>query len=249
VPGEHAIFYTTGWRFGDGLAVKSLDQLPIAAAEETVAAPAMRAMARAWPAPESRLADAKMQKRIASSDVILSGRVVDVRLAPETEATVPPVGARRFAAAAAGTVDRPRRISEHDPLWHEAVVQVGTVEKGSTQSKRIVVRFPGSHDVRWYKAPKFKPGQEGVFMLRKRAAPARATRAVGMAGAPVGAARLDTYLVTSPEAFHPIERIDDVRNFLGTTPAQPRKAVRSTAAPKKTPPKRWRAKARKARRS
>jgi hypothetical protein len=58
-------------------------------------------------------------------------------------------------------------ISEHDPDWQEAIVEVESEITGARDGQEIVIRFPGSLDVAWYGFPKFKPGQEGTFFLQK----------------------------------------------------------------------------------
>jgi len=58
-------------------------------------------------------------------------------------------------------------ISEHTPHWREAHLEIDDVHKGEHSSSTAVIRFPASTDVRWYKAPKFEPGHQGFFMLRK----------------------------------------------------------------------------------
>jgi len=68
-------------------------------------------------------------------------------------------------------------VSEHDPKWREAVVEVDDVHKGAHQKKQVVVRFPASKDVMWYHLPKFQPGQQGFFMLHKSLAPGEKKRA------------------------------------------------------------------------
>jgi hypothetical protein len=74
-------------------------------------------------------------------------------------------GPTRASAAAAAGPGKPARISEHDPFWREAVVEVQNVHKGTVGKKQVVVRFPSSTDIRWHRAPKFEVGQEGVFSL------------------------------------------------------------------------------------
>ena len=83
------------------------------------------------------------------------------------------------------------RRAEHAPLWQEAVVQVTAVEKGNGPGEEVVVRFPGSADVAWRSAPKFSPGQEGRFVLRR----APNSDAGGAAGA--------VYTALDRNDFHP----------------------------------------------
>jgi hypothetical protein len=51
-------------------------------------------------------------------------------------------------------------------LRHLKGVTFKSVHKGSVAKKQVVLRFPSSTDVRWYRAPKFHAGQQGVFSLR-----------------------------------------------------------------------------------
>src|SRR5438046_9271033 len=87
---------------------------------------------------------------IAEAAMVVAGRVEQVRPAE---------------LAAAPT--RPRRITEHDPDWQEAIIQVEDGIKGAQAGEQVVVRFPGSSDVAWVATPKFAVGQEGTFLLHK----------------------------------------------------------------------------------
>jgi len=69
------------------------------------------------------------------------------------------------ASAEAGQPSQ--RISEHDPDWRIAEVQVDQVHRGSHAGKTAEVRFPSSHDVMWHYAPKLHAGNEGLFILHK----------------------------------------------------------------------------------
>jgi hypothetical protein len=146
--GQQAVFYTNGWMFAENLAVRSIGH---------ESAPAKPAIAAAAMLPEHDpvrvAAHQKIRERAKDAQVVLSGKIIAVGL-PAPSATV-------AAAASGGTA-----ISEHDPLWREAVVEVQEVHKGALGKKQVVLRFPGSSDVRWYKAPKFHAGQQGVFSLR-----------------------------------------------------------------------------------
>ena len=107
--------------------------------------------------PVANLANHDAKSRFDGAQVVVSGQVVSVNL---------PAGQAPAALLAAG-VGPTQRLSEHDPLWRDAVIQVHAVHKGSHGGKKAVVRFPASHDVLWHHAPKFQPGQEGFFMLRR----------------------------------------------------------------------------------
>jgi hypothetical protein len=140
--GTQATFYTTGWIFGRGVAVREvgheLGRSPVVAAVQ------QQAVARA----RLDVNDADLKAHIQKAAMVVAGRVEQVRPA-------------ELAAAAA----RPKRITEHDPNWQEAIIQVQDGIKGAEAGQQVVVRFPGSHDVAWVGTPKFAVGQEGTFLL------------------------------------------------------------------------------------
>src|SRR5260370_41375550 len=160
-----AMFYTDGWIFGSGVAVKELGHeiIPSGAASAG-------ASERARSEIQKQSSDQELQDRVASADYVVVGRIIEVR-----PWTVP-----KSAAA-------PRHITEHDPDWHEAVLEIQSVLKGTKVKKnKLVVRFPGCIDVAWAQSPKFQKHQQGVFFLKKDA----------VSGVPMtllGGAKGDTY--------------------------------------------------------
>ena len=156
--------------------------------------------------PTRNLKDRELQNRIASADMVVEGEVSSIHL-PESE-----MSATR-AASSAGPV------SEHDPKWREAVVTVKTVHKGEPTTKQVVVRFPSSTDVQWYRAPKFHTGDRGVWVLQSpkespagaaaqpKGAAAVAMRATAIPGATV-------YTALSPLDFHPANQTDAVASVI-----------------------------------
>jgi hypothetical protein len=196
--GQRATFYTNGWVYGDGLAVRAVGLGPVRPA---VAAAAASPGSAAEPA--RALADSDLRDRVARADLVVAGRVSGIRLPePETQA-------RALAAAAGAATPDHGPISEHDPLWREAVIEVEDVIKGSHGPRTLVVRFPSSTDVRWHKAPKFLPGQEGVWLLNKReiSAPGGLAVAAGTAGAP----GLEAYAAVGPLDYQPPQRLDHLK--------------------------------------
>lgn len=91
--------------------------------------------------------DRELSARLAEAEVVVVGRVKAIR-EPQTAALAPP------------------RLSEHDPVWREAIIEVEEGIKGVAATTRdISVLFPASEDVMWADAAKFEIGQEGVFIL------------------------------------------------------------------------------------
>jgi hypothetical protein len=102
-------------------------------------------------------------ERAARAELVVAGRVVEVR-----------------------EVERPpgAPITEHDPGWREAVVQVDSLKKGDLHdpsTHQVVVRFAASDDVKWHQAPKFQIDEEGVWMLGDTTAEPAARAAMGEA--------------------------------------------------------------------
>lgn len=148
--GQVFIFHTHGWIFGDSVAVQSVKQEPIKLAKSHAAL-----LSRGGD-PVMHRRNRETEKRFESAQVVVTGRVTAVRLPAETKALGRTKGA---------SMTKP--VSEHSAHWREAVVEIDDVHKGTHAKKGVVVRFPASTDVRWYKAPKFQPGQQGFFMLHK----------------------------------------------------------------------------------
>lgn len=151
--GQELIFQTVSWMYGDSVVVRSLSQEPIKASHATLLSAAVD--------PAARRAQREQQEHFQAADLVVSGKVLAVRLPSET---IPQ--ANDAAGIGSEQTTRPP-ISEHDPKWREAVIQVDDVHKGSHKKKQVVVRFPASTDVMWYSAPKFHPGQQGYFALHK----------------------------------------------------------------------------------
>lgn len=144
--GERGTFFTEGWIFGETLAVRVLnwETAPAGAAafsdQETKATDWVQAAA-----------EKDLQASIKSADIVVVGRV-----------------ARIQAPSVASLTESLRQlVSEHNPEWQEAVIEVQETLKGSSTLKQLVVRFPNSPDVMWVGYPKFKTGQEGTFLLRQ----------------------------------------------------------------------------------
>jgi hypothetical protein len=155
--GQQMIFHTVTWIYGDSIAVRALSQEPAKTSR-------MAAIGSAGD-PVARRDRRQKRERFAAADLVVSGKVMAVRLPSK-------VAQKTKGVRAAGLKKSPppKPVSEHDPKWREAVVEVGDVHKGSHQKKEVVVRFPASMDVMWHNAPKFHPGQQGFFMLKKGAA-------------------------------------------------------------------------------
>jgi hypothetical protein len=176
--GQSMIFHTVGWIFGAGVAVRSLREEPIKPGSATKSTTRVK-----------RGADMPVTKgrHFSDADLVVAGTVVNVRIP-----AVSPQARKRTAL--------PSPITEHDPVWREAVIKVSDVLKGEKTWKQVTVRFPDSSDVMFHGVPKFEPGQEGYFMLH-RGEGAKST--VGRAQKSKSA---DTYFALDAQDFQPFEK-------------------------------------------
>jgi hypothetical protein len=144
--GAHATFYTDGWIFGSGVAVKELGhEIGPGGGETGKASGAMEKTHGQEP-----ISDQELIERLNSADFVIIGRVTDVHPWTVPKSTTP------------------YRVTEHDPDWHEAVVEVQSVLKGGkVKGNKIVVRFPQRNDVAWVRSPKFQKNQQGIFCLNR----------------------------------------------------------------------------------
>jgi hypothetical protein len=152
--GARATFYTDGWIFGSGVAVKELGHVL------GEAAPVAGVSGHG----QDQLSDQELKERMNASDFIVIGRVTDVRrwIAPKTKS------------------GSPLRVTEHDPDWHEAVVEVQSVLKGGqVKGNKVVVRFPNQNDVAWVRSPRFAKNQKGIFCLNRDKATAESITKLG----------------------------------------------------------------------
>jgi hypothetical protein len=147
--GQQATFFVNAALFGESVAVQEVDHTTATAAAEL--APQVTEVI-------DRLRDSEVRDRIAGADVVVTGRVAQVRAAPE-----------QIAAAMRGM---PGPVSEHDPRWMEAVLDVDSVLKGAMPEAPTIVVFPASIDVMWVDAPKFHAGQEATWLLHTDQVPA-----------------------------------------------------------------------------
>ncbi len=152
-PGMQATFYTTGWIYGRWITVREVGHETIGPQLATVTGGAggtaqQDLVARA----RQQVNDADLKARIQAAAMVVVGRVEQLR----------PMEYGRPGAPA-----RPKRFTEHDPDWQEAIIRVDDAIKGARAGERVVVRFPGSRDVAFVGTPKFAAGQEGTFLLQK----------------------------------------------------------------------------------
>jgi hypothetical protein len=146
--GTHATFYTDGWIFGSGVAVKELGHEIGPGVSGTTKA--VGADEKAHGQGQEQISDQELRDRLNAADFVIMGRVTDVH---------------RWKVPKYAT---PYRVTEHDPDWHEAIVEIQSVLKGGkVKGNKVIVRFPQRNDVAWVHSPKFEKNQQGIFCLNR----------------------------------------------------------------------------------
>jgi hypothetical protein len=201
--GQQLIFNTVSGQYGESVEVRSLSEEPFK--------PSHTALLSAGGDPVERRRERERRRHFDDADLVVSGKVLAVTLPSQPAAAT----TGTFAAVAA----RRRPVSEHDPKWRDAVVEVDDVHKGKHKKKKIIVRFPASTDVMWYNAPKFQPGQQGHFLLQKTKAdkPAKRGKAAkkGTAGfAAEPAEPVETFVALDPLDFQPYSEPGGIKNII-----------------------------------
>jgi hypothetical protein len=145
--GTRATFYTDGWIFGSGVAVKELGhEIGTGVGETTKTGGADE---KAHGQMQDQISDQELRDRLNSSDFVVIGRVTEVHPWKVPKSTT-------------------YHVTEHDPDWHEAVVEVQSVLKGrKVKGNKIFVRFARRNDVAWVHSPKFEKNQQGIFCLNR----------------------------------------------------------------------------------
>ncbi len=171
--GQQRVFYTNPSVYGTSLAVRSVGDYPL---DEDAGALGERVSAI-----RQKLTDQNLQERIAQADLIVTGRVSNVEPVEETE---------------------PGPVSYDDPQWTKAVVQVESLEKGKLPENTVELLFPASDDLRWFAAPKFKEGQEGIWILKST---------------PIEELNAEAYTALSGQDFYAKDQVERIRQLVAGT--------------------------------
>jgi hypothetical protein len=175
--GQRLAFFANGLAFGSGLAVTEVGRLPASEVEPYIE----RAVATGAPAPfsdlQSGLKAEQLREHAAGAAAVVVGTVTSLR------------------RAAAG------RVSEHDPEWWVATLEVHHVERGDVAPGEIEVLYASSHDVRWHDKPKPAAGQDGVWILHPTEG---------------AAAELARYQLADADDYQPVQGLDNLRAGAGS---------------------------------
>jgi hypothetical protein len=145
-----------------------------------------------------RASEPDLRPHAAAAETVVTGTVTSTH----------PASAPATATEPGSTTSKP--ISEHDPDWHDAVVTISNAGKGGQAQKQIVVRYPNSTDVRWYRVPKLRAGMTGSFILHPADSPeiADAATADMLRSAVSAAPQPPEFVLLHPEDFQPQAHVE-----------------------------------------
>jgi hypothetical protein len=173
--------------FANGWIFGASVAVDVVATTSETEAPAAASMVRSAATSNS---DAMLRERLDSAETVVAGRVASV----------------------AKSEKGPTHISEHDPDWHEATVDVDEVVKGKKGTKQVTVLFPRSDDVRWHRVPKYGTGDQGVWLLQPgKKQQARGIPPKQLAAVPTG----DVLTTLHPCDFLPLHELERVKALAG----------------------------------
>lgn len=170
--GEAAAFFADGLAFGESIAVTEVGRLPVEAVEPHVSAAMAAGQPGAFAALQSQVETQRLREHADSADAVVVGRVTKL------EKVLGPA------------------VSEHDPDWWRATLDVYHVEKGQVAPGEVTMLYANSLDVGWRTAPKPKASQGGLWLLH-------ATQGDLRAAAP--------FVILHPEDFQPTQNLDTLR--------------------------------------
>ncbi len=177
--GDQAVFFTDVSIMSESVAVRAVGYRKIPKGETAPKKQIVSAL--------QILEDRALVERIVGAEFVVVGKVSSVRAAAETL--------------------RPHPISEHYPYWREAIIEVESTLQGDPTRARIVVRFPGSDDVAFRSIPKFKVGQQGIWILRRDLRP-------GAPKAFLEGKETEAYMAQDPRDYLPKSRLDRIRQLI-----------------------------------
>jgi hypothetical protein len=169
--GDRLAFFTNGGMFGAGVALVEVGR--VEAGQDT------RDLRRQIVQAFQKKDDEDLRKRIAKASLIVAGKVLKT-------------GQAKFSEH--------QPLTEHDPQWQEAEIAIDVVQKGQLAARTVSILFAGSTDTMWFRSPKLKDGEEGIWLLHKDAVKWPGIK--------------DRYVVVDPLDFQPRDQLDRVKRLL-----------------------------------
>jgi hypothetical protein len=162
---DRYIFFTQTQLLGERLTLREIGRVRVAAAE---------ALSKELQESDQRLERSQLTARLEAADAVVVGRVTDV----QRDIPAPSVP-----------------VSEHDPQWMRATIEIEDVLAGALDAKEFVLVFPGTMDIAWVGVARPKQGQQAVWLL-------------------TADPELGGYKALDPRDVQPLQRTDEIRRLL-----------------------------------
>lgn len=169
--GERLAFFTNGGMFGASVALVEVGHVEAGRDTQDL----RRQIAQAF----QKKDDEDLRKRIAKASLVVAGKVLKTGPAKLSER---------------------QPLTEHDPQWQEAEIGIEAVQKGQFSARTVSVLYANSTDMMWFRSPKLKEGQDGIWLLHKDAVKWPGIK--------------DRYVVVDPLDFQPRDQGDRVKRLL-----------------------------------
>ncbi|MEW8028750.1 MAG: hypothetical protein AB2806_13565 [Candidatus Thiodiazotropha sp.] len=132
---DRYVFFTKTQRLGKRLILQEIGRDQAAAAES---------LANTIKLVDQRTERSQLTERLKAADVVIAGKVTKIER-DRPKPTVP--------------------VSEHEPQWMRATIQVEEVLRGSIKEQQLVLIYPGTMDIAWVGVPRPAEGQRAVWVL------------------------------------------------------------------------------------
>jgi hypothetical protein len=173
--GEKAVFFTNGWIYGKSIAFMEVGRMKEDQGDK---------LKTTVDESLQRKADQQLKARLDRATLVVLAKIV------KTDAL---------------KLEKPLPISEHNPDWRQAVLQINSVLKGEHQGQELTIIYPGSGDEAWMASPKPKPEQQGIWILQKDQQEK---------GGPKF--NIPGYTALDALDFQPMDQVDRVKRLIGT---------------------------------
>lgn len=133
--GQKTVFFTNDWLYGESIALIE---------SKRTALNDQPGIAEKIISSRQKQNELALKERLTKAELVVMGKIT--RISPVDQGLTP-------------------NLSEHDPEWKQAEIQIERVIKGNFTKPVISFIFPSSRDVMWVSYPKYNEGQDGIWLL------------------------------------------------------------------------------------
>lgn len=170
--GYPLVLFTRGVAFGESMAVEEVGRLSVDEIEPMLTQEAAPGEVGGFAKVVRDAETERLREQFRGADAVVLGRVV---------------GLEKVGVGL---------LSEHDPDWWRATIQLQRVERGDVSGEQVRVLYANSLDVSWRTSPKPRAGQNALFLLHVTEG---------------ALANLAPFQILHPDDLQPSENLDRLR--------------------------------------